>query len=257
MKKTYKVFGFIVLSGLIFNILPLFTNSLKAQEREQPPQQATDQRQSPEQIELMRNRLAQLRKNAQNAEQQGHPEQARELRQKVAKLAEQLQAQARRIEQRRLQEIDECINRLRQMVREAEEIRGSIGPRAGQQERPGPRPEKEQPLRPEPLRQRVEQRMENLQNLIGQIRETFMNRLGRIEETFGGLRNNFEQLEKDNQELRAENERLRNQLRERDQMNRPRNRDVPQPENIERPREGRQRQDQPRPEREGQEPIAP
>jgi len=245
MKKAYTIFSLVMLTGLALSNLPRFENTTRAQENDQPPRQEIERRESPEQMEMLRNRLAELREAAANAERQGRPEEARELREKAARLAEQPLMPAERAEQRQLREIDKYLERLRQMVREAEEIRKKIGPEIEQRAREMQRPARDLPLRLEPLRPRVQQRMENMQNVIGQIRETFMMHLERIEGTFGVLRNNIERLERENQELRAENERLRNQLRERDQVDRPRDRDVPVQRDVEQPREGREREERP------------
>ena len=247
MKKTYKIFGLVMLTGLILNIFLWLGNTTSAQEPGQIQGPELERREPAERMEMMRNRLAELRENARNAEREGRPEEARELREQATRLAQQVQMQARRAEQRRLRQIDEYLNRLRQMTREAEEMRERIRLQIEQPEidRPGPRPERELPFRLEPLRPRVQRRIDNVHNVIGQIRETFMGHLERVEETFGGLRNNMEQMEQEIQELRAENERLRNQLRERDELRRPRDRDVPERRDIERPREGRERDERP------------
>jgi len=202
-------------------------------ERERPPAPAIERREPAQPMEVMRNRLADLRQAARNAERGNHPEEARELREKVAQLVEQIQSRTQRMAQRRLREIDEHLERLRQITREAEEIRERIRLEIEQRGRVWMEPERELPLRP-----RVQKSIENVHNIIGQIRETFMRQLERIEATFGRLGDNIVQMEREIQELRAENERLRNQLRERQEQRRPRDRDVPPRRDTERPRDG-------------------
>lgn len=227
MKKEYKVIVLMMFAVFMFNGTLRAERRAGIEQRELVPGPELERRESAAQIEMMRKRLADLRQAAQNAEREGRPEEVREFREKIAQLVEQIQMRAQRVSQRavqrRLREVDEYLERLRQMIREAEEIRERIRSDIEQREMIRPEPEREMPLRP-----RVQKRIENVHNIIGQIRETFNRQLERIEETFGGLRNNMVQMESEIRELRAENERLRNQLRERDEQRRPRDRDVPE-----------------------------
>ena len=233
MKKAYKIIVLAIFAVFMPNSIFGAERRARIAEREQAPGPAIERREPAQQMEVMRNRVANLRKTARNAESQGRPEEARDLREKATRLVEQIQTRTQRAAQRRLREVDEYIERLRQITREAEEIRERIMLKIEQRERAWMEPEREMPLRP-----RVQKRIENVHNIIGQIRETFMRQLERIEATFGGLRDNIEQMEGEIQELRAENERLRNKLRERNEQRKPRDRDVPARRNTERQREG-------------------
>jgi septation ring formation regulator EzrA len=233
MKKAYKIIALTIFAVLMPNGIYGAERRAEPPERDQPPVQAIARRQQAQPIEVMRNRLAELRQEVRNAERENHPEEARDLREKVAQLVEQIQSRTQRMTQRRLREVDEYIDRLRQITREAEEIRERIRVEIEQRDRAWMEPGRESPLRP-----RVQKRIENIHNVIGQVRETFMKQMERIEAAFGGLRDNIEQMEGQIQELRAENERLRNRLREQEEQRRPREREVPERRNPERPRDG-------------------
>jgi len=233
MKKAYKVIVLTMLAVFMFNSTLWAERRARIEQREQAPEPELERKETAAQIEMMRNRLIDLRQAALNAEREGRPEEARELHEKIAGLVEQIQSRTQRAAQGRLREVDEYLERLRQMIREAEEIRERIRAEIEQRERAWMEPEQEMPLRP-----RIQKGIENVHNIIGQIRETFNRQLDRIEEIFGGLRNNMVQMEREIRELREENERLRNQLREREEQRRSRGRDVPARRDAERPRDG-------------------
>ncbi len=232
MNKAYKISVLTMFTVFILNGVLGAARRAEPAERERPPSLAIERREPAQPMEVMRNRLADLRQAARNAERENRPEEARELREKVAQLVEQIQSRTQRMAQRRLREVDESIERLRQITREAEEIRERIRNEIEQRERAWMKPERELPLRP-----RVQKSIENVHNIIGQIRETFMRQMERIEATFGRLSDNMVQMEREIQELRAENEQLRNQLRERQEQRRPRERDVPARRGTGRPRD--------------------
>ena len=233
MNKAYKISVLTMFTLFMLNgVLGAGRRAVPA-ERERPPVPTIERRETAQPMEALNNKLVELRKAARNAERENRPEEARELREKVVQLVEQIQSRTRRMTQRRLREVDEYIERLRQITREAEEIRERIRNEIEQRERTWMAPERELPLRP-----RVQKSIENVHNIIGQIRETFMKQMERIEATFGRLSDNMVQMEREIQELRAENEHLRNQLREREVQRRPRERDVPARRNAERPRDG-------------------
>jgi len=218
MKKVCRIFLPVIFTVLILNSIVQAERTADIEERKQAPKPELERREPAEQMEILRSRSMELREAAGNAEKQGHPEEARELREKAMRLAERIEIQARKIEQRRLLEIEKCLNRLRQMTREAEEIREKMMLGIEQHVREKLQPLPEQPMEPEPLRPGLQKRWDNMQNAIGQIRETFMRHLERIEMTVGRLRDNMGQMEREIHELRAENERLRNQLREKDEV---------------------------------------
>jgi chromosome segregation ATPase len=232
MNKAYKVIGLTIFIVFMFSSILQAERRVRIEQREQFPGTEFERVESAAQIKMMRKRLVDLRQAALNAEREGRPEEARELREKIAGLVEQIQMRTQRTAQRRLREVDEHLERLRQMIREAEEIRETIRSNIEKREMIRPEPEQEMPLRP-----RAQKRFENVHNLIGQIRETFNRQLDRIEELIGGFRNNMIQMERELRELRAENEGLRNQLRERAEQRRPRDRDVPPRRDAERPRD--------------------
>jgi len=218
MKKVYRIFVLAMFTVFILNGVIRAEHTADIKEREQAPKPELERREPAEQMEVLRSRSMELREAANNAEKQGRPEEARELREKVMRLAERIETQARKIEQRRLREIEKCLDRLRQMTREAEEIRERMGQEIEQRVREKLRPLPEQPMEPEPIRPGMQKRWDNMQNVIGQVREAFIKHLERIEAMVGRLRDNMEQMEREIHELRAENERLRNQLREKDQI---------------------------------------
>jgi chromosome segregation ATPase len=233
MKKANKIIMLTIFAVFMPNGILGAERRVEPAEREQPPVPVIERREPAQPMEVMRNRLAELRQATRNAERENRPEEARELREKVAQLVERIQSRTQRSAQMRLREVDEYLDRLRQITREAEEIRERIRIEIEQRERAWMEPERELPLRP-----RVQKSIENVHNIIGQVRETFMKQMERIEATFGRLSDNMVQMEREIQELKAENERLRNQLRERDEQRRPRERDVPSRRNPERPRDG-------------------
>ncbi len=233
MKKAYQIIALMIFAVFMPNGLLGAERRAEPAQREQPPVLVIERREPAQPMEVMRNRLAELRQAVRNAERENRPEEARDLREKVAQLVEQIQSRTQRMAQRRLREVDEYIERLRQITREAEEIRERIRNEIEQREKAWIEPERELPLRP-----RVQKNIENVHNIIGQVRETFMKQMERVEAAFGRLSDNMVQMEREIQELRAENERLRNQLREREEQRRPRERDVPERRNPERPRDG-------------------
>jgi len=233
MKNAYRITILLIFAVFVPNSILGAERRAETAKREQAPENAGNRRNHARQMETMRNRLAEIRQAARNAEEQGRPEQARDLREKAAQLVKQIRKQTQRAAQKRLHEVDEYLERLRQITREAEEIRERIIIEIEQRGRVWMEPERELPLRP-----RVQKRIENVHNVIGQIRETFMRQLERIEASFGGLSDNMVQMQREIQELRAENEHLRNQLREREQQRRSRDRDVPARRDAERPRDG-------------------
>jgi chromosome segregation ATPase len=225
MKRIYRIFVLVMFLVFALNGTLLAERAASIEEREQVPIPELERRELAEQLEMMNSRSAELREAAMNAEKQGHHEEARELHEKAGefreqamRLAEQIEMHAREIKQRRLREIDECLDRLRQITHEAEEIRERMGHGIEQLERERIFPLPELPMEPESLRPGLQRQWENMQNVIGQVREAFMRHLERIEATVGRFRNNMEQMERQIHELRAQNERLRNQLREKDEI---------------------------------------
>lgn len=225
MKKVCKIFLPVISIAFILNVTPGIERTVIGEEREHVPKPELERRELAEQMEMMHSRSAELKEAAMNAEKQGHPEEARELhekagqlREKAMRLAEQLEMHAREIKQRRLREIDEYLDRLRQITHEAEEIRERIGLGIEQLERDRMLSLPEPLIDPESFRPGLQRRWDNMHNIIGRVRETFMRHLERIEVTVGGLRDNMERMGSEIHELRARNEQLRNQLREKDQL---------------------------------------
>ncbi len=243
MKKVYRIFMLVIFTVFILNGTLLAERTAGIEEREQVLKPELERREPAEQMEILRSRSMELREAARNAENQGRPEEARELREKAMRLAEQIEMHAREFKQRRLREMEECLDRLRQITREAEEIRERMGHEIEQRVREKLRPMPEPPMESEPKRPGLQKRWDNMQNVIGQVREAFMKHLERIEVTFGRLRSNMEQMEREIHELRAENERLRNHLRERDEIIRQQQREITEQ------RENREREERLRAER--------
>ena len=243
MKKVYRIFVLAMFTVFIFNGVVLAERTADIEEREQARKPQLERREPAEQIEFMRSRSIKLNEAAENAEKQGRPEEARELREKAMRLIERIKMQARKIEQGRLHEVEECLDRLRQMTREAEEIRERMMHEIEQRARERLQSLPELPMEPERLRPGIQKRWDNMQNVIGQVREAFMRHLERIEMTIGSLRENMEQMERKINELKAENERLRNELREKERIIRQQQREITEQ------REYRERQERTRAER--------
>jgi chromosome segregation ATPase len=222
MKKTYRITILIIFALFMPNSILGAERRAETAKQEQAPEKSNRRREQARQMETMRNKLAEFRQAARKAENQDRPEEARDLREKAAQLVEKIRRQTQRAAQRQLREADEYLERLRKITREAEEIREKIIIEIEHREKAWMEPERELSLRP-----RVQKRVENVHNVINQIRETFMRQLERIEATFGGLWDNMAQMETEILELRAENKRLRNQLRERNESRRQRDRDIP------------------------------
>lgn len=233
MKNAYKITILIIFALCMPNSILGAERRAETAKQEQAPEKSNKRSEKARQMETMRNRLVDIRQAARNAENQGRPEEARDLREKAAQLVEKIRKQTQRAAQRQLREVDEYLERLRHITREAEEIRERIIIELEQRERVWMEPEREFPMRP-----RIQKRVEDVHKLIGRIRETFMRQLERIEATFGELRDNMAQMEREIQELRAENEHLRNLLRERNKVRRQRERDAPARKNAERPIDG-------------------
>ena len=132
-------------------------------------------------------------------------------------------------DQGQLRQIDAEIERLRQMIREAEEIRANIARQAGQPQAQAPmrgqRPEAVQqaqpgtaarpgapgqnvPVVPRPGARAV---IDNIPQMIDQLRNALNNNVERIHNAYQRIQQRLTNLEEENQRLRDENRDLRNQ----------------------------------------------
>lgn len=162
---------------------------------------------------------------------------AEQIRGDAEKIKEEIVKQVKR---QQLSQIDQEIERLRQMTREAEAIRARVAQQAEHPEiqpaQPQPRPqaqrqlpsttgtvrrEVQEPRQNMPILSRpgVQRVIENIPQAISQLRETFNNNLERVQSAYRGIQERLndiqaenQRLRNENQQLREENQRLRNRI---------------------------------------------
>lgn len=236
-------------------------------ERKQPFGREFERQQVVQRIEQAHTRLAELKEAAEQAEREGQPEKAAEMREKAKKLAGEIEAFAQKAKGRMPAEAQERIERLRDMAAEAEkrgevdkarglwaEVKELEGAMKREFER-GPEPPEDvrerleverrwpRPMEIEPWRERVRERPEppgpwtHLEHMEKQLKEVLAVHLERMANEFRELQMRVERMERELQQLRAENMRLKSQWRER-----PRPRKGPERE-VREPGEVRERQE--------------
>ncbi len=135
---------------------------------------------------------------------------------------------------RQLNQLDQDIERLRQITREAEEIRNRIAQEQGQIPRPSAQPMPQAPRRGrgqipsatvvlpragqgqrqnQPLLSRpgVQAVINNMPQMIDQLRNAFNNNLDRIQNTYQRIQGRLTNMQAENQRLRDENQQLRDE----------------------------------------------
>jgi len=206
------------------------------EEFEHAPRPEFEHRKSAEGIEKVHAKLAELKEAAQLAERQGHHDKAAKLHEKARKIAEKIEQHASKAKDRMPAEAQGRIEKLRDMARQAKE-RGEME-KAGQlwaeaeelertlkrefERRPEgvQRPEPRRPImpeRPEGIRERPELPgpSEHFERMQRELKEALAMHLGRMVDEFRELQMRLERMERELQQLRAENMRLKSQLRER------------------------------------------
>jgi hypothetical protein len=190
-----------------------------------------------------RQKIQTLKQAAQKAEEAGNIKEAEIIRKQINLLTEQME-QKNQENQRtsEINQIDQEIVRLRQLTKEAEEIRARIAKQAKQPEaispqpkpirqpqkqtlsttetvKPAPRAAKEtSPLKSQPV---VKEAIENMPELVGQLKTAFNNYLERVQTAYKNNQGRFTNLQSENQklsnenkQLRDENQRLKNRIKE-------------------------------------------
>ncbi|MBN1973398.1 MAG: hypothetical protein JW787_07145 [Sedimentisphaerales bacterium] len=148
-------------------------------------------------------------------------------RRDAEKIKEEIEKQVRR---KQLSQIDQEIERLRQMTREAEAIRARVAQQAEHPEiqpaQPQPRPQAQRQLpsttgiarreaqdlpqnMPILSRPGVQRVIENIPQAISQLRETFNNNLERVQSAYRGIQERLNDIQSENQRLRNEIQKLR------------------------------------------------
>lgn len=235
MQKVYKTFLFTIASVLMFN------SQLFAQDG---PEESHGMHIIMENIERppsglgtpygehngkLHAQLAELREATELAERDGRPEQAAEFNERANNLQRQIDEQAGQAERGRLHEAEIQLERLRNMTREAEEIvvnlRHNMARREMAMRRPEPVP---MPERPFPERPGPERQWEKIMDMGHELREMLAAHLERTQDLIHRNRQQAEQMERKIHELSQENEMLRMQLSQRNEVNRDRERQIRQ-----------------------------
>jgi hypothetical protein len=201
-----------------------------------------------EKMQKLHARIAELKEAAEQAAREGHYDKADQLHQEIKLLAGQIEIHARKVKEIKGQQLKQQIERLKDMARQAKQrgemekaenlrlhieelermLQREFEHREMKKLKPEGRPE--MPLLP-PLH-KMPPIEEQLNNIKVQLKEAFANQLQkireqlkevvgtRLEQMTGGFQElsmRVDRLEEELRDLRAENQRLRDQLRQRQQ----------------------------------------
>ena len=230
MSQRYRILILLVVTGV--SLSGILDVNAAAQE---PRQNATRQEQAQanaDRTAAIRGAIENLRNEAQRAEAEGRADEADRLRREADNMAQQLELKnQQRPQQRQLREIDVEIERLRQMIREAEQIRENIASQSVQPQAQTPgRPQRPQPVQlvppgtgtgrgarePRPnleiiSRPGMRAIIDNVPQMVDQLRNALNNNIDRIHNAYTRIQDRLINLEEENERLRNENRELRNQ----------------------------------------------
>lgn len=213
MKKVCGIF-MLMLVTLVLSGVCLADEEYHAREFERVPEHEIEHREMAGHLHQMRIRLAELKKEAEIAKNEGRNEESVELRYQAKMLSREIEEHSGQIKLRRLEEAEEHLERLRHMTEEAEEIVERLRRDVERREVARRRSGREMRLRFMPERFDREHLSEQLGDMGNELKDFLMGHIERIEAVYREHQTGMERMERQMQELLAENKQLRGQLRE-------------------------------------------
>ena len=239
MKKVCGKFMLMLFVMLMFSGLCLSGEKPQAWEPEQVPERVKERQEMAEQMKQMRNRMVELREAAEIAKKEGREEDAIELRQQAKNTAREIEEHQRQNDQRRLREAEGYLEQLRRMTQQAEGILDRLRRDVERREAARMRPERELRLRPMPERFDRERLTEQFRDMGNELRDFLTNYMNRMNGALLEHQMQMELMQRQLQDIFAENRELKNQLRESNQLRRQLERELDQQKEALQRREAR------------------